>query len=80
MSAVTKCDICGEIHSEYDRKNTFSVIKMLTIHPTTVHGPVETDFCPECTKKLLEFIDVLKTGKDYCIYIGKYDGDVLVSE
>ena len=68
MSLVTKCDTCGSIY-EYDDKKLESTIRVFS--SKHYHNPdteSSFDLCPDCTKKMLEFIDVLKSGNRYVIW------------
>lgn len=64
MATVRKCDICGEIHDLYPTGNDaladIGVIKRNDKF-SSVYGKNEIDCCPECTAKLLSFIDILQT-------------------
>lgn len=74
MSAVTKCDICGGIYNVADCKQDYGYFKL--VDPKLRHSLINHnsyDCCPECAKKIAEFIDVLKTGENYCIYVNPYD-------
>lgn len=69
MSLVTKCDICGAI-IDYDREKLQSTIRVFS--DKHYHNPDTDnsfDLCPDCTKKLLEFVDVLKSGDRYVIWL-----------
>lgn len=71
MATVKKCDICQAIYDVYPDKPLayISVCKKLD-GLSGVLGNNEIDCCPECTEKLMGFIDVLKTyGNRYCIDI-----------
>lgn len=68
MSNVTKCDICGAIYG-YDPEKKHSNISVHTSkHFYDPATDSYADLCPDCTKKMLEFIDVLKSGKRYVIW------------
>lgn len=73
MSKVTRCDICGKVFEHYGENATnygsFRAHPRCTC-PEDYQDPTITDCCPECTKKIEDFIDVLMTGEEYCIYIG----------
>ncbi len=68
MSKVTKYDVCGAIFG-YDPEKICSNVNVHSCqhfyNPTT---DSYSDICPDCTKKLLEFIDVLKSGNRYVIW------------
>lgn len=67
MSLVTKCDVCGAI-VDYDPKTVESRFTFFTNkHSYNPDTDGSFDLCPDCTKKMLEFIDVLKSGYDYVI-------------
>ena len=60
MSFVTKCDICGEIYKSSTKPQSSQF--RFDGHFVTDFENGHFDLCPECTKKVLEFIDVLKAG------------------
>ena len=69
MSKVNKCDVCGAIFG-YDPEKICSNVNVHSCqhfyNPTT---DSHSDLCPDCTKKLLELIDVLKSGHNYVIWM-----------
>ena len=68
MSLVNKCDICGAIYG-YDsgkKQSTFRVFTSKHYHDPDTDNSF--DLCPECTKKMIEFIDVLTSGDRYTIW------------
>lgn len=66
MSFVTKCDICGEIYKSSNKPQSSSL--RIDGHLVTDFENSRTDLCPECTKRVLEFMDVLKSGYHYVIH------------
>ena len=75
MSAVTKCDICGEIYSvDHVTGRTFD-IGITEYNPLSrIYECGNMDLCPDCAEKVYEFINVLKTGNRYVInQYGKYE-------
>jgi rubredoxin len=66
MSAVRRCDLCGEIF-----ENHMGDIKRSRIEIWNDKNYEEHDACPHCTEQLRLFMDVLKNGEDYHIYIGQ---------
>jgi hypothetical protein len=63
MSAITKCDICGEIYNEDTVPASVSSIRITEYYERTgSRHDKDTDLCPKCTKKLKEFIPVLKSS------------------
>ena len=79
---VRKCNVCGKIYNDPWREDVGETTGMLDIiHPRdndepNAVNPTRTDnldLCPECLKRVLEFVDVLKetheTGETYCIHI-----------
>lgn len=74
MATVKKCDICGAIHDCYpdamEKHMGISVMTRNSNYTGHIYGEDEFDLCPECTEKVLSFIDVLKTYPTrYCINI-----------
>ena len=68
MSSVRKCDICGGIFDSHNEK--FAPFNRV-VRCTSRRGLGDTvDCCPECTVKINDFIDILKFGEPYRIYIG----------
>ena len=79
MAAVTKCDICGTIYNNYRTPGkSFKIDVTEYCERTDDHYYSSIDCCPECTNKMLEFIDVLKSGRNYVIYVD--DADLLEKE
>lgn len=70
MSLVTKCDVCGAIYGYNPEKSESRVSVFRSKHSYNPETDNSFDICPDCTKKLLEFIDVLKSGERYALYIG----------
>lgn len=69
MSAVTKCDICGAIYRENEIPSmTFNIGVTEYGERTGDYDYYSMDCCPECTKRLSEFIDVLENGYEYEIH------------
>lgn len=66
MSLVTKCDICGEIYKSSIKPQSSSF--RFDGHNFIDLEKSRTDLCPECTKQVLNFMDVLKTGNRYVIH------------
>ena len=77
---VRKCNVCGKIYDDPWKDPSRLAVGELTI----VQGNSESghymstdrtdmDLCPECLKRVLEFVDVLKeiheTGGTYGIHI-----------
>lgn len=64
MATVRKCDICGSVYDQYPTGDD-TIAKVSTMKRndkfSSVYGETETDCCPECTAKLLSFVDVMKT-------------------
>lgn len=70
MSLINKCDICGGIYEADTVPASVLRIDITRYLPITNDRDYEMiDCCPKCTKKLREFVDVLKTGYDYCIHM-----------
>lgn len=65
MATVRKCDICGKVYGQYPKADeTIMLISAVSKNDkfsSGVYGEKETDCCPECTEKILSFIDILKT-------------------
>lgn len=73
MATVRKCDICGNIYTQYPEA-TETIMMISTIKKndkfSTVYGENEIDCCPKCTDNILSFIDVLKTYPTrYCVQV-----------
>ena len=69
MSTVTKCDACGTIYGYDPEKSESRVSVFRSKHSYNPKTDSSFDLCPDCTKKLLEFIDILKSGDRYVIWL-----------
>lgn len=67
MSTVTKCDICEAIYGYNPEKSESRVSIFRSKHFHNPETDSSFDLCPDCTNKMLEFIDVLKSGNRYVI-------------
>lgn len=68
MAVVRKCDICGEIYDEHPVGKTMIIANRTRASEYSVINENYLDCCPECTRKLSEFIDILKVNAPYVIY------------
>ena len=65
MASVMKCDICGEIYKERSVKPW---IKMQRMFDTGALPPMYYDACPNCSKKIMDFMSILREhGSNYLI-------------
>lgn len=71
MSRVRKCDICGAVYDEYPVGESMLISKRTRETSTSIIGENTLDVCEKCSKKIDEFIDVLKSGYRYCIYMSE---------
>lgn len=72
MSAVCRCDICGEIFEGEVLNSTINIYDYSTsADEEYVSTEYENlDLCPECTKKLQNFIYVLQNyPNNYVIHV-----------
>ena len=69
MANVYRCDVCSAIYEHHNEgvgpRGTFSVHEFGRPY---VDG-ARIDCCPNCTSKLNMFIDILKEGLPYRIYV-----------
>lgn len=71
MALVRKCDVCGGVYEKYHERT----IVDLYISRGGEKGRVEyagmyTDIdncCPECTTKILNFVNTMKNTKRLCL-------------
>lgn len=78
MATVRKCDICGSIYELYPNEKTVSLGVQDAKEPERSFAMIETtDCCPECTKKILDLVDVMKLyGDEYVVWV-KTKGEIL---
>lgn len=67
MAYVKKCDICGKVYENncpektselyiYDKKTT-------TCNDFDFEGSNTIDCCPDCTNRILNFVNIMKSSK-----------------
>lgn len=83
MSLVRRCDVCERIHGTYpngDEKFASIEVRTVLSGMKNVYGEDEIDCCPECTKAVLDFVDILKKYPNrYCITVYDEDGQETTS-
>ena len=63
MASVRKCDICGKVYDHYPKTDeTILLISAISKNASlgSVYSEKETDCCPECTMRILRFIELLQ--------------------
>ena len=60
MARVISCDICGKIYTEEGTVDEFMRVDILKRNGGGVYNCHEQDYCPKCTKHILDFVDVMR--------------------
>lgn len=65
MANVIQCDICGKLLG----RACLVTLPALSMIDNTNPLEVDLDFCPDCAVKVKDFVDILKSGEKYTIWI-----------
>ena len=67
MANVKKCDICGNVYENKCPKKTIELYiydkKTTTCNEFGFGGSNSIDCCPDCTDRILNFVNAMKNSK-----------------
>lgn len=67
MAYVKKCDICGKVYENNCPEKTMELYiydkKTTTCNEFDLGGSNSIDCCPDCTNRILNFVNVMKSSK-----------------